>query len=426
MLIILITSFQIVNYAKVDIMSDSEIDSDFESALSRASSEAGNRMFACSVQGCAKFFSKRSRLNVHMLSHTGERPFECDECDASYTRQSHLKRHVDNKHKGIRFPCPSGCPANFFSQEAAKKHDKVAHRQSGPDGGESESVRYKCEKCARTFAKRAQLTKHSALEHGEAANLLPHKCEECGKRFKFPNKLRIHAETRHREDRHRCDLCEINFKAFNELRKHNAELHAVKARPFQCPDCDKSFVGRSGLRNHRKKDHDDVREVFRCPEDGCRQTYFQLRNLNDHVRVIHGGLRHKCEWEACDKMYTSRRKLALHAKNVHGSSTSPVKKSKKRTAAKSMASILSSVELDPRSDKQLIKGRTNRLSAEQIQNEVDANEELRKDFEEVHSHENQVINSEICQKKYCNEGRETDDRGNKLYLKTLKILDGQI
>merc|ERR1712071_496797 len=46
-------------------------------------------------------FSSQSKLNDHMLKHTGERPFKCSFCDKSYpvkaTLTAHLRLHANEK-----------------------------------------------------------------------------------------------------------------------------------------------------------------------------------------------------------------------------------------------------------------------------------------------------------------------------------------
>lgn len=47
---------------------------------------------------CGKPFSYK-RLQSHLCTHTGQRPYACDRCDRSYVSSSHFSKHKKNCHK---------------------------------------------------------------------------------------------------------------------------------------------------------------------------------------------------------------------------------------------------------------------------------------------------------------------------------------
>ena len=51
----------------------------------------------------------------------------CSQCEYSATDASTLKRHVENKHEGVRYPCPE-CKYAATQKGYLKKHLKNKHK----------------------------------------------------------------------------------------------------------------------------------------------------------------------------------------------------------------------------------------------------------------------------------------------------------
>ena len=58
------------------------------------------RPFRCSQSHCGKSFQKRSRLDVHIRLHTGEKPHQCINCHERFRRMRRWKKHAQ-KHLSL-------------------------------------------------------------------------------------------------------------------------------------------------------------------------------------------------------------------------------------------------------------------------------------------------------------------------------------
>ncbi|KAJ2840476.1 hypothetical protein FBU31_000381 [Coemansia sp. 'formosensis'] len=81
----------------------------------------GTAEHKCVHPGCELAFKRRGNLNAHMLTHTGERPFQCDSCEKCFSRNHDLTRHRKG-HTGARpFVC-TRCNRGFARADALRRH----------------------------------------------------------------------------------------------------------------------------------------------------------------------------------------------------------------------------------------------------------------------------------------------------------------
>lgn len=114
---------------------------------------------ACDEPGCDKKFTRRSYLLIHKRDHAGERNYVCERCPNQYKQKSHLDRHVEASHLGIRHKCDfPGCTSEFSKSWSLKMH-KFVHT---PENG---LLPYQCSSCGVGFPRRDKLLKHRAKSH---------------------------------------------------------------------------------------------------------------------------------------------------------------------------------------------------------------------------------------------------------------------
>eukprot|EP01135_Chromosphaera_perkinsii_P004018 Nk52_evm31s266 gene=Nk52_evmTU31s266 len=114
----------------------------------------------CTWKNCNKLFPERFKMERHMLSHTGEKPHQCQfpDCGKEFSRQDRLAQHEIQAHSDIRnYVCEhEGCGKGFKRPDHLRKHLQI-----------HEEEKWKCEEpfCFRILPSYSDLLLHYKNEH---------------------------------------------------------------------------------------------------------------------------------------------------------------------------------------------------------------------------------------------------------------------
>lgn len=344
------------------------------SATSNGTSKRPKK-YICTLSGCGKAFDRPARLDIHLRSHTNERPFVCEQsgCGKTFQRNEHLKRHIQDKHSEQRdhvcdyITSVDGagdaviCGKSFTTATRLRRH-AAAHEAK-------EETTCSHPDCGKVFRKMETLQRHVLVEHyGEK----PYKCThvevdelgrevECARSFNKPLQLKNHEAREHSGSRYFCDICRpgsaieqedddvfgdgppAGFSAYSELQEHLRMAH-----PPTCKECGKLCESNRALKAHVDIVHSalsDRQQSHLCSWPGCGRGFTKAGNLKVHIQSVHRKVRGfvcgefdvsasgKVEgWnrEGCGAAFGTKANLEEHVRTRHIGLPGKVKPSRQR------------------------------------------------------------------------------------------------
>jgi len=172
-------------------------------------------------------FKLLCNLNQHSLVHSGDKPYQCDECGTKFTLKHHLKNHLLSVHNATNLvSCrQQNCGVRVPKNELYK-HIRTAHPKE----------KFQCNDCPMSFKTSTHLSLHERKHNGNT----PYECEVCGKKFSVSSNYKRHTLLHTGNRPFKCDVCGKAFAQAVHMREHLKSLHSGD-KPYPCSFCDKSF-----------------------------------------------------------------------------------------------------------------------------------------------------------------------------------------
>lgn len=229
-----------------------------------------------------------------MLTHTGERPYECIVCRRSFSRSTLLHRHEKIHTDTPKYLC-GYCERPFLSVAELEKHSEK-HRKNRP---------FHCKECDKSFAFKQGLERHEVVH----AKDQPHPCEYCDKSFSTPSKLARHLTAHAGHRPFPCKICPKSYVLSHHLTRH-MRSHMNSVATYNCFDCGATFNTRDELIYHSAV---HATQSLVCPL--CKEQFGDLDEVTEHIKSHTEGDQFACEF--CDLIFTTEEKLDVHTNQQH-------------------------------------------------------------------------------------------------------------
>jgi len=225
--------------------------------------------------GCSLEYNSIKTLELHYTIHSGEKRYMCKICDKRFRTPrmvtEHWFTHKENEN-AKKFQCEK-CAKIFAFKNQLTRHQKDVH---------DEKI-YGCEHCPKKFSTVGILTKHIKLKHKSKEKV--HLCNHCGRGFDNPSQMKVHIRDIHEEKKLACNECGKKFSGKYRLQRHIFYIHSGVEGFIPCLEetCQKLFKVNSAMRNHHRTVHQKI--TYFCPI--CQVPGFTSKNWRTHRKKFH-------------------------------------------------------------------------------------------------------------------------------------------
>ncbi|XP_035230535.1 zinc finger protein 708-like [Stegodyphus dumicola] len=184
----------------------------------------GEKPFACEI--CGKTFSQKGNLAQHYTLHTGQKYFKCELCERQFNRKDRLRMHSCLGQSNTMLICISGFYAltsainindfpslNWSEDEQMNSCLLESNQKTLP--WKSRRM-FPCSHCSAVFSSNSSLNLHVLVHTGEK----PFICDICGKEFRQKGHLKVHYTLHTGQKNFKCSTCGRQFNRRDRLMVH--------------------------------------------------------------------------------------------------------------------------------------------------------------------------------------------------------------
>lgn len=203
---------------------------------------------------CLKCFPSASKLQRHTMTHTGQRPFDCEMCGKRFRQKTHLRVHCRthlwsryHKQRSLYINRPPSCVGGFNTKTAADVtvQEMLIHKKDFEThtGSDVVSVKHLDQTPSMVMIQNDNReSDNKLLPHNSKKNEVSKVTVKRTQTAKFRQNLG--------NVQHKCFRCLKCFPSASKLQRH--EMVHTGLKPFQCVLCGKAFRQAPHLKSHER------------------------------------------------------------------------------------------------------------------------------------------------------------------------------